>query len=132
MIKVDCSELNGETKLAIAEAISSGLDGKGVALLDGDYVAIDTFSGPDIGADRVQSILRSYISGRKDASQYRVEGDGKHIVVHSSVVVPPKERRVEERLPPGLFQCPVCGFVTTSEDGYHDHLRLHDLIRGVS
>jgi len=132
MIKVDCSELSGETKLAIAEAISNGLDGKGVALLDGNYVAIDTLSGPDVGADRVQFILKTYISGRKDASTYWVEGDSKHIVVHCSMVVPSKEKRVEERLPPGLFQCPVCGFVTTSEDSYHDHLRLHDMIRGVS
>ena len=49
MIKVDCSELSGETKLATAGAISNGLDGKGVALLDGNYVAIDTLSGPDNG-----------------------------------------------------------------------------------
>ena len=63
---------------------------------------------------------------------FRVVSDGKHIVVHSSVFVSPKERRVEDKLPPGLFQCQVCGFVTTSEDGYQDHLRIHDLIRGVS
>ncbi len=132
MIKVDCSELSGETKLAMAEAISNGLNGMGVALLDGKYIAIDTLSGPDVGADLVQSILRSYIDGRKDASAYRIESDGKHIVVHSSVSMSPQEKRVEDRLPPGLFQCPVCGFVTTSEDGYHDHLRIHDLIRGVS
>jgi len=116
----------------MAEAISNGLDEKGVALLDGNNVAIDTLSGPDIGADRIQSILRSYISGRNDASAYRVEGDSMHVVVHSSVPVSAQKRRVEERLPPGLFQCPICGFVTTSEDGYHEHLRIHDLIRGVS
>jgi hypothetical protein len=132
MIKVDCSELSGEMKLALAEAITRGLDGTGVALLDGKYIAIDTLSGPDIGADRVQSILRSYISGRKDASALTVESDDQRVVVRSSAPVSAREKRVEERLPPGLFQCPVCGYVTTSEDAYHDHLRLHDLIRGVS
>ena len=132
MIKVDCSELSGETKLAIAEAISNGLNGTGVALLDGSYVAIDTLSGPDIGTDRVRSILQSFISGMKDASSYKIESDGKHIAVRSSVAVSAQEKRVEDRLPPGLFQCPVCGFVTTSEDGYHDHLRMHDLVRGIS
>lgn len=131
MIKLDCSELSGETKLAVAEAISKGLNGMGVALLDGNYIAIDTLSGPDIGPDRVQSIVKSYISGRKDASAYEVESDGKHIVIHSSVPVSAREKHVEDRLPPGLFQCPVCGFVTTSEDAYHDHLRYHDLMRGV-
>ena len=132
MIKVDCSELSGETKLAMAEAISEGLNGTGVALLDGNYIAIDTLSGPDIGTDQVKSILRLYISGRKDASAYTVESDSKHIAVRYSMPVSTQEKRVENRLPPGLFQCPVCGFVTTSEDGYHDHLRIHDLIRGIS
>jgi hypothetical protein len=131
MIKVDCSELSGETKLALAEAISAGLGGSAVALLDGNDIGIDTLSGPDVSLDRLQSILRSCISGLKDASAYRVESDGKHIAVRSSVPVTAREKRVEDRLPPGLLQCPVCGFVTTSEDGYQDHLRMHDLIRGV-
>jgi hypothetical protein len=131
MIKVDCTELSGETKLALAEAITKGLEGAGVALLDGKYIAIDTLSGPEIGADRVQSILRSYIAGRKDASAFTVESDNQHVVVRSSARVSTREKRVEDRLPPGLFQCPVCGYVTTSEDAYHDHLRIHDLIRGV-
>ena len=132
MIKVDCSELSGETKLSVAEAISKGLNGAGVALLDGNYIAIDNLSGPDIGPDRIRSILTSYFSGRKDASMYRVESDGKHVAVRSSAPVSREEKRIEDRLPPGLFQCPACGFVTTSEDGYHDHVRFHDLIRGVS
>jgi len=132
MIKVDCSELSGETKLALAEAISEGLAGSGVALLDGDKIAIDTLSGPDVGADRIQSILTSYIARMKDGSAYRVENNGNHIVVHSSAPATPQEKRVEDRLPPGLFQCPVCGYVTTSQDQYDDHMRMHDLIRGVS
>ena len=132
MIKVDCSELSGEVKLALAEAISEGLGGSGVALLDGDYVAIDTLSGPDIGAARVQSIVSSYLSTRKDASTYRVESDGQRVVVHSSAQVTAQQKRVEDKLPPGLFQCPVCGFVTTSEGAYHYRLTMHDLVRGVA
>jgi hypothetical protein len=132
MIKVDCSELRGEVKLALAEAISEGLGGSGVALLDGDYVAIDALSGPDVGAARVQSIVSSYLSTRKDASAYRVESDGQRVVVHSSAQVTAQQKRVEDKLPPGLFQCPVCGFVTTSDDAYQYHLRMHDLVRGVA
>lgn len=41
MVRVDCSELSGEVKLALAEAISERLGGEGVALLDGGYVVID-------------------------------------------------------------------------------------------
>ncbi len=132
MLKRDCSELSGDAKLAMAEAISQGLSGTGVALLGGNYIAIDTLSGPDIGAPQVKSILKSYISGRKDASAHRVENDDEHLVVHSFVPATAAEKRLEEKLPPGLFQCPVCGFVATSDHAYQDHLRIHDLIRGVS
>jgi hypothetical protein len=131
MIKVDCSELSGKAKLTLAEAISEGLGGSGLALLDGNGIAIDALSGQEIAVDEIQSILKAYISGRKDASPYTVERDGAHLVVHSSVPVSAREKRVEERLPPGLFKCSVCGFVTTSQDGYQDHLRIHDLIRGL-
>ena len=131
MIRVDCSELSGETRLALAQAISEGLDGRGIALLESDGIAIDALSGPEVGVDEIQSILKSYISSRKDASVYVVESEGKHVVVRSSVPVSAKEKRIGEKLPPGLFKCPVCGFVTASEDGYHDHLRVHDFIRGL-
>jgi hypothetical protein len=73
MIKANCSELSGETKVAFAAAISNRLNGAGVALLDGNYIAIDTLSGLDIRLDQVQSILRSYVSGRSDASAYQLE-----------------------------------------------------------
>lgn len=132
MIKADCSELSGATKLALAEAISDRLGGKGVALLDGNDIAIDTLSGPEPGASRIQSIVASYLSGRKDASAYRIEDRGNLIVVHSSVAVSAQEKKVSSKLPPGLLQCPDCGFLTTSQDKYEDHLRLHDLMRGVA
>jgi len=130
MTKVDCSELSGETKVAIAVAISNGLNGAGVALLDGNNIVIDTLSGPEIEADRVEPILRSYISGREDASAYNVESDGQHIAVRSTVPVSPRAKRVGDRLPPGLLQCPSCGAIMASKESYDDHLRLHDLIRG--
>ena len=131
MIKVNCSELSGETKLAMAEAISKGLSGTGVALLDGDYVAIDTLSGPDISPERIRSILTSYISERKDASMYRGESDGKHIVVHSTRPASRQDKLVEDRLPPGLFQWEVCWFVMTSEDVYVVYIMIDYLMRCV-
>ncbi len=133
MVEVDCSELSGETKLIIARAISEGLEGTGIAFLKGDHIAIDTLSGPEIRSDRVQSILQSLVSGWKDASAYSVETPSSgQIVVHTSLPVSPKEKHVvDERLPPGLLHCTVCGYVTTSEDKYRNHLRIHDLIRGM-
>lgn len=132
MIKVDCTELNGATKLALAEAISEGLGGKGVALLDGNDIAIDTLSGPEVGTAQIQSLVRSYLSGRKEGTVFGVEAEGNKIVVHSSVPVSAREKKVPEVLPPGLFQCPACGFVTTSQGQYDYHLRMHDLMRGVA
>ncbi len=132
MIKVNCSELSGTLKLALAEAISQGLEGSGVALLDGDYVAIDTLSGPAIGAIRIRSLVDSYLSSRKDASVYRTEEKGESIIVHSSVPASAQEKKVVEKLPPGLLQCPDCGYLTTSQEQYEDHLRMHDLMRGVA
>jgi hypothetical protein len=131
MIKVDCSELSGQLRLALAEAISEGLGGKGIALLDGSEIAIDTLSGPEVPAEHLGNLVQSFISKQKDASVYHVEVYSKSVMVHSSVPVPENEKRVQEKLPPGLLQCPVCGYVTTSQDLYENHLRIHDLIRGV-
>lgn len=132
MIKVDCSELSGATKLALAESISDGLGGKGVALLDGNDIAIDTLSGPELGAARIQSLVTSYLSGRKDKSAYHIEDKGNLIVVHSSETVSTHEKKVSSQLPPGLLQCPNCGFLTESQDAYQDHMRWHDLMRGIA
>ncbi|MDE1852542.1 MAG: hypothetical protein KGI38_02210 [Thaumarchaeota archaeon] len=132
MIKVDCSDLSGMTKLGLAEAISDGLGGKGIALLDGKDIAIDTLSGPELGIARIQSMVVSYLSGRKDASAYSVEDKGNLIVVHSSAVVSAQEKKVSSVLPPNLLQCPDCGFLTTSQNQYEDHLRIHDLMRGIA
>jgi len=132
LIKIDCSELSGETKLAMAEAISNGLGGTGVALLDGNKIAIDSLSGPEIGAARIQSLVKSYLLTRKDASNYRIEDSGDLIIVHSSIQVSEKEKKTKELLPPGLLQCPTCGYLATSQNQYEDHLRIHDLMRGIA
>lgn len=123
MIKVDCSELDGKTKLALAEAISEGLGGKAVALLEGDYIAIDSLSGQDVDVERVKSAVGSYLSQRRDASAFTVGTEDRHLVVQSSVPVSKEEKRVKDELPPGFFQCPVCGFVANSKDEYNSHLR---------
>jgi hypothetical protein len=116
----------------MAEAISNGLGGAGVALLDGSKIAIDSLSASEIGAAQIQSLVKSYLSTRKDAAKYRVEGSGNLIVVHSSIQVSEKEKKTKEVLPPGLLQCPTCGYLATSQNQYEDHLRIHDLMRGIA
>ncbi len=131
VIRIDCSELSGEMKLALAEAISEGLDGRGVALLSGGSIAIDLLRGPEVTPTFLESLAQSYLSKRKDASAYRVEVNGESVIVHSLIPVSAQEKKVQDKLPPGLHQCPVCGFVTASEGEYENHLRIHDILRGI-
>ncbi len=132
MIKVDCSELSGATKLALASAISDGLQGSGIALLRGNNIVIDRLSEHELGIAELQSVVKSYFSSRKDASTYRIEGKGDSIVVHSTELIPDQEKKTPSELPSGLVQCPVCGFVTTSQEKYHAHIRMHDIMRGIA
>lgn len=132
MLKIDCSELAGDLKLALAEAVSAGLAGSGIALLDGDYIVIDELSKPAVNMLKLRTVVQSYLASRTDASTFKVEEAGNSVVVHSTIPVTTKEKRVKDQLPPGLFQCPVCGYVSTSEDAYQLHLRMHDYVRGIS
>jgi hypothetical protein len=131
MIKIDCSELSGDVKLALAESVSEGLRGSGIALLDGNGIAVDQMPGRNLQADEIGSLVRGFFSSRKDAKEYSFEREGEVIVVHSVEPVPKDKKRVSEVLPPNLFQCPVCGFVSTSKEEYEDHIRMHDYIRGL-
>jgi hypothetical protein len=132
MLKVDCSELSGATKLALASAISEELRGSAVALLTGHDVVIDALSGRPVTAARLRSAVESFFNRRNDSSNYRTETRGDSIVVHSSERLTEEEKRVPTRLPPGFIQCPVCGFVTTLEGKYKTHLRMHDMMRGIA
>ncbi len=132
MIKVDCSELSGATKLALASAISDGLHGSGIALLRGNDIVIDRLSEREVGIAELQSVVKSYFSSRNDAPNYHIEGKGDSIVVRSIEPVTEQERKTPNELPPGLIQCPVCGFVTNSQGKYDAHIRMHDIVRGIA
>lgn len=116
-------------KLALAVAISDGLTGSGVALLKGDDIMIDGVSDPKPA--NVRSLVESFFSKRKDASDYSLEGSGESIVVRYAGLIP-TDRRVITRLPRGLFQCPVCGVIMKSQGVYDAHVRVHDLARGMA
>jgi hypothetical protein len=49
------------------------------------------------------------------------------LVVHSADPVAASQKRTTEKLPPNLFKCPFCSFVTPYEELYTVHTRLHGL-----
>ena len=130
MLKVDCSKLDGDTKVAFASALTEDLSGRGIALPTGNDLAIDQLGGK-LSPDDVKIVVEGFSSGRKAASSYSVEADGKTIVVHSTKPVSADQTEVRDKLPPNVFQCPVCGFVAGSQEEYEYHLRMHDYIRGI-
>jgi hypothetical protein len=132
MIEVDCSELSGDAKLKLAVSISEGLEGTGIALLNGDDIVVDQLSGRKVENKEVQSLVEGFFSSGKKASLYRVESIGSTIVVHSAEPVPADRKKVTNSLPPGFFQCSVCGFVAASKAKYDNHVRMHDLMRGLA
>jgi hypothetical protein len=131
LIKIDCSELSGSTRLSLAFAVSDGLGGEGVALLRDNGIVIDELSGHGATSARVQAMVESFFSELEDAASYRVEGKDETVVVHSTKPVSEQDKKTPS-LPPGFIQCPVCGFLTTSEGKYQTHLRMHDFMRGLA
>jgi hypothetical protein len=131
LIEVDCSELTGDEKLALASAFSESLEGSGLALIKGDNIVVDQLTSRRIEAERIVSIIREFTSKRKQSSLYSVEVDGDTIVVHSPDPIAALRKKATNGLPPNVLQCPACGFITSSQEKYDFHLRSHDILRGL-
>lgn len=131
MIKVDCSELTQDEQLALAASISDELQGKSLALVNGDSIVIDWISGPKLDAAQLVRLVGKFVSKRKDANHYAVEKLEDEIVVHSPDPLAAKKTRTHYHSPPGAYQCPACGLILPDEGKYRTHVRTHDLIRGI-
>ena len=125
MITIDCSEMDLDQQLALASAVSDGLEGRGVALVKDDKVVIDQLS--KVSVEEVAVIARSFVSKREDSSHYSVEEDGDVITVHTPDPLARSRGRKDtgELLPKNLLKCPFCSFVTPYEELYNVHLRSH-------
>ncbi|MGP8056566.1 MAG: C2H2-type zinc finger protein [Nitrososphaerales archaeon] len=121
-----------EEKVALASAISDDLEGSGIALIKGEEIAIDKVTEAEVGTSKLFEMVKDFISNQKDSAEYLVDVTNDVVNVRSRR--PLSEAKKGQGTPPlpGLFQCPVCGYVTPFKEKYDLHIRSHDLIRGLA
>ena len=125
MIVIDCQDLSADERIALASAVSDELAGRALALIKGESLVLDQLGEGSIEAERVDGIVRKFVSRRRDAAHYSVEREGDKIVVHSADPVAARRSRRQNELPPNLMKCPFCFFVTPYEEVYNVHVRAH-------
>ncbi len=126
MVTIDCTELTTDEKLALASAISDGMEGTAFALIKGESIMIDSLSGEKLDPEMVRGIVTSFISRRKNAEGYSTEMEAERIVVHSAdPAAAVRRKQQQKRLPPNLKQCPFCSFITPYAEVYVVHVRSH-------
>jgi hypothetical protein len=132
MIRIDCSELTSDEELALASAISDHLEGSGFALIKGDDIVVDQLTDMRIELETIVSVVKGFISKRKDSSLYGLDVRGDTLMIHSPDPIAARSSRTSRsRLPPNVFQCPACGFMAPSLEKLDYHLRTHDILRGL-
>jgi len=124
-VEIDCSELTGDEQLALAGDITGALGGKAMALPNGRKIVFDSLSGEKLDERAIEAAVADFIARRKDSSLYSTERDGDTVIIHSPDPVKARHHPVVEKLPPNLFKCPFCSFVTPYEELYVVHYRSH-------
>ena len=131
MVRIDCSELTNDEQLALASAISDGLEGIGVALIKGTEIVVDQLTAQRVEVGNVTSIVSEFVSKRRDSLLYGADVSGDVITMRSPDPIAARSSRNQKRLPPNVFQCPACGLILPSQEKYEDHMRMHDILRGL-
>jgi hypothetical protein len=131
MVRIDCSELTKDEQLALASAISDGLEGVGVALIKGNEIVVDQLTARKVEVRSVLPIVSGFVSKRTESLLYDLVVSGDVITLHSPDAMAARSRRNRSRLPPNVFQCPACGLILPSQEKYDDHMRMHDILRGL-
>jgi hypothetical protein len=128
LIAIECREMDLDVQLALASAVSDGLNGRGMALVKDDKIVIDELS--KVSASDVALIVRAFVSKRSDPSHYSVEVDGDSIVVHTPDPLSRSRGRKDtgELLPPNVLKCPFCSFITPYQEMYNVHIRSHGFV----
>lgn len=125
MITIDCHELTLDEQLALAAAISDGLRGKALALIQDSKIVIDPLKSDETAPAEVEAITRHFVSRRKDAGHYAIERDGDSLIVRTPDPLSRGRGRKRAQLPGNLLQCPFCFFVTPYQELYNIHVRSH-------
>ena len=125
MTEVDCRELTADEQIALAGSITEALHGSGIAIIKGMTIVLDRLSGTELDQSVIESAIAGFIRRRRDSSHYSVERDGEKIVVHSPDPMARAREGRRKELPPNLFKCPFCSYVTPYEEAYVVHYRSH-------
>ena len=115
-----------DEQIALASAISDGLEGRAVALVKDTKIVLDSLSG-DVSTSDIQTLVRGFLLKRKDAQYYSVEVVGDEIIIHTPDPLSRSRGRKDtgQLLPPNLLKCPFCSFVTPYQELYFVHVRAH-------
>lgn len=125
MLEIDCSELTTDEQLALAGELTKALESSAIAFLKSARIVFDVLGGRSLDEGKVSAVVLDFIGRRKDAQHYSAERKGNVIVVHSPDPVAAAHGRRRPDLPPNLFKCPLCPFVTPYEEMYNTHYRAH-------
>jgi hypothetical protein len=125
LAEIDCKELRVNEQLALAGAVTEFLAGRGFALAKGRTIVIDDLLGTKIDVETVKEAVTQFLARRKDSGHYSLEIEGETIVVHSPDPIAAARPEKMNQLPPNLYKCPYCPFVTQYEEAYVVHTRAH-------
>ena len=128
-VSIDCRELTVDEEIALAAALSDGLEGRAFALVKDETIVFDSLQSPEPQKQEVEEVVREFLSKRRDAKHYSCEWAGTALVVHSADPLARSRGRKDsgQMLPPNLLKCPFsgCGFVTPYQELYAVHVRAH-------
>jgi hypothetical protein len=128
VVTVDCHELTQDEQLALAGELTGGLQGSAVALVNDSRIVFDQLSGRKVDAAEVETLVRAFVSRRKDAKYYAVETQGDTILVRSPDPLARGREGKRPDLPPNVLKCPFCSFVTPYQELYNVHVRSHGFV----
>ena len=125
MLKVDCTELTTDEMLALASSINEGMHGKAIALVNNGSVVIDQVDKDGVSVGDISSLVREFISRRKDSEHYSMNLEGDTIIINSADPVAAKASKRPAGLPQNILACPFCPFVTPYQELYNTHVATH-------
>lgn len=123
--EIDCGELSSDEQLALAAHLNEALQGRAISLVKGDRIVFDNLSGDSTDCDTVEAAVKEFVSRRRDAEHFLVERRDDTLVVRSPDPIAASHRSRPKGLPPNIFACPFCPFVTPYQELYVVHYRSH-------
>ena len=127
MLEIECGELSEDEQIALAGEITESMKGKAVAVLKGREIVLDTIRKGPLDEGVVVDTVSRFVSMRRDSALYSVQRVGERLVIHSPDPIRARGRVSAKGLPPNLFKCPFCHFVSPYEELYVVHYRSHGM-----